>query len=462
MTEPKTTPELVADYVRRVITYSDEITWFGANGVGAALAEASAGQTSMSEEQARGVVRRHTLIGASGDALTEVMEESGVPRLGPVRSRVLVILRPWSTRVTAIVAGRLEVASSEKFEVGDSIRLTRADGSVSEILTIQAIDSGTGPNGNDELVVGLIVQSYTPVVGEDAVMVLLRRTKVAGTVFVSESGPAFQSLDDVTVGDSNPALLGESTSLALADKVWCEAVTPGKAGDVAALTITSLQTPDPDIRALTNPTRARGGEDTESDFSGKYRASHQPQLGAIETQAFLEALARRGNTDVLRALPEESDSISTMRIRVLTRSGGGLSVDQRVALAAYMSQRTRSQMLVEVFNLIPTAVEVIAEVSLSPGTGTPASRLAAAWRKAADKLADYLDYRKWPEGKSVDEAALLSIIQQTRGIATVTTSSFLPASDVLVASTSIPILAWFQLTDTASGLTFGARLSPTF
>ena len=33
-TEPKTTPELTADFIRRVVTYTDEITYFGGNGVG--------------------------------------------------------------------------------------------------------------------------------------------------------------------------------------------------------------------------------------------------------------------------------------------------------------------------------------------------------------------------------------------------------------------------------------------
>mgnify|MGYP001350307659 CR=1 FL=1 len=461
-TEPKTTPELTADFIRRVVTYTDEITYFGGNGVGAALAEATSAQTAMSEQQYRGLIRRHTLIGSSGDFLTDVMEENGVPRLGPQRSLVLVIVRPWSTRVTDINAGQVEVLDSSKFEVGDSIRITSSDGGTSEIVEIQAITTGTGPNGLDELDVGLVVQTYTPDPDDDDVLVLLRRTLVAGTQFDSDAGIAFQSLDDLTVGDSNPVMAGESVSLALADKVWAEAITPGKAGDVTALTITSLSTPDPDIRAILNPSRAFGGDDAESDFSGKYRAAHQPQMGAIETHAFLEALARRGNTDVLRAVPEDSDAISTIRIRVLTRSGGGLSADARAALELYMSQRTRSQLAVEVLNLVPTAIEVYADVTLTPGPGNALKRLTAAWRRAADKLADYLDYRKWPEGREVDEAALLTIVLQTRGIATLTTSTFEPAADTPVAAASIPLLARFVLRDTASGQTFGANLTPTF
>lgn len=460
MSDVQTLPDLTADFIRRVVAATDQITYFGANSVGAALAEASAGQTMQSEAHYRALLRRDTLLGASGDMLGEVAEEYGAVRGGPQHAQTLVLVRPWSAEVTAVTGTLVEVDDSSKFEDGDSVRITLADGSVSEICTIQSISTGTGPNGGDEFDLGGLINTYDP--DTTGVRLLLRKTKTAGTVFTSTTGVAFESLEDVTVGDANPVMAGESTSLALADKVLCEAVNAGEAGNVEALTITALESEDEDIRAVLNPSRAEGGTAEESDFALKFRAAHVPQIGAAETQAMLEALARRGNINVLRAFPEDSSRISTLRIRVLTRSGGGLSADERTALGSYMSQRMRSQLSVEVLNVVRTAVEVEADVTLDPGTGPAADRLAAAWRRAADRLATFLDWRKWPRGQAVDSADLLSLVNGTDGIATVATSSFYPGAEVAVDDASVPVFTRFVLRDTQSSETFGAVLATSY
>jgi uncharacterized phage protein gp47/JayE len=461
MNELPTLPDLVADYVRRVVSYTDEVTYFGDNSVALADAKATAELTQQSHALYRALLRRYTLIGAQGDDLTEVSEEYATPRLGPTHSRVLVIVRPHVASVTAITASSLlEVDDSSKFEAGDSIRIALSDGSLSEIVTISAITTATGPNGGDELDVGSIVQLYDPTT-ED-VKVLLRRTLSEGTVFTSTTGVSFESLEDLTIGDSNPVMLGESASLALADKVWCEAQEAGAAGNVEAGTITALQTADPDVRSVENPMRSHAGADTEPDYSLKYRTAHGPQIGAQETQAQLEALARRGNRDVLRAFAEDSDALSTIRIRVLTRSGGGLSANAAAALSAFMSQHLRSQLAVDVRAVEETAVEVEATIGLTPGPGTPAQRLERVWRLCADRLAGYLDWRKWPEAQSVDESQLLSIVRNTRGVASLVTSSFLPSADVDVAAASIPMFTRLVLRDLNSSATFGATLRTSY
>lgn len=459
-TDLPTIPELTAQYVLAVITHTEDVTFFGENGVELAFAKATAEQTSQGQDLYRALLRRDTVIGAQGDDLTEVAEEHGTPRLGPTHARVLLILRPWSAVVTAVSGSMYAVDDSSKFTAGDSVRLTLSDGSMSEVVEVVSISTGTGPDGEDELELGVVIGSYDPTTQE--VRVLLRKTKTAGTVATSTTGIAFEFLDDVTVGDANPVMLGESSALALADKVWAEAQEAGAAGIVENGTITRLQVEDPDIRAITNPQRSFAGEDEEADFTLKYRTTHGPQIGAQETQAQLEALARRGNRDVLRAFPEESDSISTIRIRVLTRNGGGLSTNARAALSSYMSQRLRSQLAVEVRNVETTSVEVEAEITLTPGTGTPAQRLEAVWRRCADKLATYLDWRKWPEAQLVDEAALLSIVRNTSGVATVTTSTFQPAADIEVPEASVPVFTRLVLTDISSSETFGADLQTSY
>lgn len=457
---PRTLADLTADFVRRVVTYTPEVTYFGENSGAYALGVSAAQLASSVEAQARAVLRRDTLLGATGDALVEVAEEAGVPKLGATRAQVLVIVQPWAATVTAITTNTLlEVDDSTHFEAGDSIRITSADGTSSEVVTIAAVTTGTGPAGGDELEVGLLVGTYDTDAG---VSVLKRHTLLAGTEFKSTAGVNFESLEDLTIGDANPVLAGESTALALADKVLCEAVTPGAAGNVEAETITDLVTPDDDVRAIFNPFAAQGGEEAEADFSLKYRTAHQPQLGAISTQAFLETLARNGNTSVLRAFPEDSDAISTLRVRVLTRSGGGLSVDARDALARFMAQRTRAAELVEVRNVVPTAIEIEADVSLDPGSGSVQTRLNAAGRRLCDAAASFLDWRKWAEGATVDEADLLGLVKTTPGIANVVTSSFQPADDTEVPAASVPMLVRVVLREVESGKSFGVDLATSY
>jgi hypothetical protein len=461
MADPQTTAELTADFVRRVITYTDEITLFSENSVGGALAKASAEQTAMGQTNYRALLRRQSLLGAQGDAAVRVAEEYGVPRLGPQRAQVLVIVRPWTTTVTAITDGKLEVDDSSHFEAGDSARIVSFDGETTELLTVHAVTTGTGPNGGDELDVGLVVGSYTPD-DDTPVTLLLRQVLAEGTVFTSSAGVTFESLDSLSVGDSNPVLAGESEALGLADKVWCEASTAGAAGNIEALTVTGLQDPNDKIRSVLNPSRGFGGADEEPEFSMKYRAAHAPQRGAIETPAFLENLARRGNTKVLRAFQEDSGEISTLAVRVIKRAGGGLGSAELEALGRFMSDRLRSENTVLCRNVVLTAVEVIATVDLDPGKDTRKKRLTDAWRRAADSLATYLDYQKWPAGLEVDEAELLTIVRTTRGIAGLTTSSFQPQENVPVDVASVPTLARFVLIDATNGYTVGADLSVTF
>jgi hypothetical protein len=214
------------------------------------------------------------------------------------------------------------------------------------------------------------------------------------------------------------------------------------------------------VRKILNPERAFGGADVETPFDLKFRASHIPTISNQETQAWLEALARRGDRDVLRVFEGTSAKISTMLGIVLTRNGGGLSSDAREALQRYLTQRTRSHLTVELENIVLTSVEIEADVTLDPGSDAAAVRLKAAWTLAADQYAIFLDFRKWERGRDVDEADLISILVQTQGIATVTTSTFSPASDIIVVD--IPVFTRLALTDTVSGETYGTFLETGF
>ena len=112
---------------------------------------------------------------------------------------------------------------------------------------------------------------------------------------------------------------------------------------------------------------------------------------------------------------------------------------------------------VSVSNLTLTSVEVEASITLQPG-----KTLEEVYRDAAGRLVTYLDYRLWVEGTDVDNADLLSIVNTTPGVATLQTSSFLPATPVVVAAESFPTLVRLSLRDLVSGQTLNADLAVSF
>lgn len=460
----KTTPELVQDAVQRLVTYTDEMTYFGENSANLAIAKLNAEHTSMAYQLRRGLLRRYTILASRGADLDKVIEEQGGRRRrGPQRGRTLVIFRPKTATVLSVVANDIEISNADAtpFAVNDSVRIRSEDGTTTEVVTVNAVSSSSeGPNGGTVLTVSGVVNTYAP--STENVRILLRHTLLAGTELTTNSGTAYQTVDDVTLGDANPVLDGESTALSLADKVWCEAVRRGSAGTIDARGVTGLAVPDAKVGAVFNPERSAGAADAETDFAAKRRTSHAGQGAALLTEAWLEAVAQRGNSNVLRVFPSASPSVSTIRGLVVARNGGGLSADARAALALYIAQRSRAALTIELQNVVFTAIEVSASITLDPGPGTARTRLRAAWLAAADRIADYLDWRKWPRGQDVDEAALLSLVLNTDGVATVTTSTFLPASDVVVADTSIPSFTSLSLTDTTSGLTLQAALTQEF
>lgn len=460
-TDLKTQPELFAEWTRRVVTYSEEVTWFGASGIGFAIGEATAGLAAQNNSLHRALLRRFTLLGAQDDDLEAVSEEYGTRKRKGGRARALLVLRPHVATVLGIVGGEIEVDVSTNFEAGDSIRIRNADGTVTESADIDSVSTGTGPNGGDVLDVGSLINTYDPTTD---VKVLLRQIITEGTSFQSDSGSAFEALEDVVVGDLNPVLDGESAVLALNDKVWVEAVNKGAAGNVAANTIKAFTTPNAKVKDVFNPERGFGGDDTESDFELKRRTAHGGQLRAQETVAFMEALALKGSSRVLRLFPASSDQVSTIGGVVLTRNGGGLSSDERNALASFMADRMRSNLGVELTNLVPTSVEVTADITVQPGNGTVKQRLKRAWTAAADRLATFLDYRKWdPETEAeVDNSDLLALVSQAPGVASLLTSSFSPSEPIPVALQSVPIFVRLTLRDTVSNETFGADLTPEF
>lgn len=458
----RTRREIVASTVRRLAAYAPSLTFFGrGSGVARGFAEAIADAEYLGHRTYAALVRRFSALGATGTYLDEVLGELGVRReTTGVRAKVLVVFRPASTTVADVTTSGgddyIEVEDATHFAAGAVLRIRSADGTTTETATVASVSVGTGAvNGWDELVItGGLSNAYSPTT--ESVTVTRRALVDAGTRLNSAAGVAFDTLGAIYTSDRNPVLDGESTALALADKVWAECVVPGDVGNVDPYAITEIATPIDGVTDVFNPAPAMGGASTESDELYRYRGVHDASAAGQETSAWLEALLRRANGDVARVVRTTSSEAGVMAVKVLG-SAGTYSNARLEALEDYANQRVRSYMTVDVTNVTLTAVAVEVKGTLDPGTD-----IDTFWKAAAGRLATFLDWRAWEFGVDVDEAELLAVVQGTPGLASMETATFQPSSDVAVDDESLPVLASISFMDTATGNTRGADLSVLF
>lgn len=454
MAEMKDRRTLVAEWIRRFLSYRPPVTWFGSSSVMRAWAEATAGLVHQAFVLYGALLRRVTLRAASGDTLTALAAGKGADRLGTQHAKALLVLTPYATEILSIASGATDVVTvndASPFAATDSVRFRNADGSVTETATVIAVVTG---GGTETIEVATLTGSYGA--GTDS-EVLLRYEVPRGTEVTTDSGIVYETLEAVTVGDANPVLSGESTFVGLADKVWAEAQEAGASSSIDAGEITSFVTPIDDVRAVTNPGPSTGGADEETDADLRYRTAHYPTTLNQETLSWIEALAVASSNDVLRAIKVDTSTAGTMAIKVLKRNGGTFTTTELDEIATYLEARVRSYMDVEVSNITLTSVSVEAQITLDPD-----AELVDVWRRASSELAEFLDYRTWQFGQDVDEADLLSILNGVEGVATIRTGSFVPAADVSVDDDSLPTLVNLSLEDLATGDTLNASLAVTF
>ena len=451
--------ELAQEGIRRMVAATPAITWFGEGGVARSFIDVAGQLGAYTGQLYTAVLRRYTLQAADGEQLDQVLVESGTPRRGAQRAKALVCFSPYSTTLMAITSGAtdlLEIPAGDgaNFAVSDSIRVRNSDATETEIATILAITSATGPSGGDELEVATLSGTYTP--GTDDCAVILRTVLAVGQQ-VTGNNQTFELLSSVSVGDSNPVLSGESAALALADKAWAECITAGAVGNVAAGSLTTLSPAVDGIIAVNNPNAATGGADTESDFAAKRRAANTTQGGAQETLAWIEALAQMGDDEVLRAVRSANIAVGTMQVAVVSRGGGAMSPARLAALGDYISDRVRSHLAIDVQNATMTSVEVKATITLRPNF-----TLRQVFASAAGRITDFLDLRKREFGDDVDEADLLVLVRQTPGVGSLETATFEPVVNVEVADDSLPVLTRLWLIDATSGDEINATLTQTY
>lgn len=454
--------ELFRKAVLLARAYTDGLTWFGVNSVIGAVLQVSAFMGEIGSQLAAATQRRSSLLAAEGEDLDNLLAESGTERRAGTRAQVLVVLRPFRASVTDITIGGgtgtndlIEVDDSSGLDVGMSIRIRSEDAAITEAKTIVAITVGTGPSGNDEIEVTALAGTY-PHASTD-VAILARVTIPAGSTFATSSGVSLSTLEEVTTGDANPALDGMSTAVSLADVAIAEADEVGTAGNIAPYDITDLATPITGLLEAFNPVAAQGGTDEESDAQARVRAIGQPAAANLDTEAWLYALARAGDEDVLRVRVLQAEAINEINVGVLTRSGGALGSTAKTALAEYLADRSRAALDISIDDITLTEVSIVATVSLSRG-----ATLREVWIAVCSAVADYLDYETWEWGTDVDAGTLYDVVRAVTGVESIDPDAFTPGADVTVGADSLPVLVNVQLVDAATGDTVSADLSAVY
>ena len=87
----------------------------------------------------------------------------------------------FSSQVTAITGAKIAVTDSvtPRFQVGQTVRIWSQDELTTESFTITDITQGTGPGGEDEIIVNVINNTYSP----STETVTLGRTPPTNEVF---------------------------------------------------------------------------------------------------------------------------------------------------------------------------------------------------------------------------------------------------------------------------------------
>lgn len=451
---PRDRQQLYADWVRYLTTYTTELTWFGVNSVIGAWGRATAGVVAVAQRMYASTLRRYSIASARDQWLTDAAREQGVERSVAAAAGALIVVQPIAANVASIVIAaapgidEIVVDDGSGFAVGDEIRIRNGAGTVTDVRTIASKPA------TNKMRVSTLTGTYTP--GSDDVDVLFRTTLPIGTLVRATNGVTFALAESVTTSDANAVLDGESDALALADKAWATATTRGSAGNVDARSINRLAVAVDGVRAVFNPAPARGGFDELPDHELRYAVAYGPQQVAQETEAGIEALARAASLQVLRAWNVGGETLGTMRLYVVHRRSA-FSASELTAIGSYVGARLRSGLTVEAINVTLTAIEVEGEITLEPET-----TLEAAWRAASAALSDLIDPSRATRGEYVEAALLLSTLRNSTGIASLDSSTFLPAADVVVGANSLPTFARLSLRDRTSGTTINAELAQTF
>ena len=246
------------------------------------------------------------------------------------------------------------------------------------------------------------------------------RTIPAGTVCMTSGLIRFETVQE-----------GVLRAEKVAVEVPVRAMEPGKAGNVAANTITYMAVAPVGIYGCTNPKACSGGTDKEGDESLRARVVDTfRRLPNGANVAFYESEALSFDKVAAASVIPRPRGIGTVDV-VVAGEGGLPGEDLLVELTDYF--RDRREIAVDVQVRAPRTSTVNVAVRVAPGAGRPFESVAAGVERAI---------RGWFTGKrlgrDVLRAELGDLIYNCDGVGNYAITA--PAADVAVDADVLPVL----------------------
>lgn len=255
----------------------------------------------------------------------------------------------------------------------------------------------------------------------------------SGTKAATEDGVTFETIETKSIGSD-----GGNTS-----NIAAEAVLAGKGGNVRAETITVLIDTIDGVTYVTNPARATGGQDYETDELLRNRAINRIAAMSLGISDSYKAWAQEADSSVLNAKPQwghPSYSDKTIVIHLVKDNGGVYTESELTAIQNYTQYRAPLGTTAKCLNLTWTTIDITAQIRMKQGYSMPTVK-----NYIEDNVSIYLDYRNREFGDDVEWSDIYALINNTEGVEDVSTALFTPASNVTVDDFSLPKLGTIQV-----------------
>jgi len=214
--------------------------------------------------------------------------------------------------------------------------------------------------------IGVTRKAATPATGKVKFTGTAGYTIPAGFEVQTETGIAFITDEDVTLGTDGTGIVGVT------------AVVPGDEGNVAANTITVIVVPSANIDTVTNPDPTTGGTDKETDHALRWRAKDALEAVGKGTVSAIETavLAVDGVTGV--------SSVEDLTTHTLTLTVSGVTKPNADVDAAI--EETRPAGILVTWD-VPTIISIYVSATIDVKDNVPAD----AESRLKDAIVSYIN-----------------------------------------------------------------------
>jgi len=254
-----------------------------------------------------------------------------------------------------------------------------------------------------------------------------------GTNVSTIDGVTFQTIETKSIGSDGGSI----------SNIAAESINAGKSVNVRAGTITEIINTIDGIINVTNPCRATGGQDYETDEQLRNRAITLISALSLGISDSYKAWAQSADNTVINAKPEWGNpaySDKTIVVHLVKDNGGVYTFNELDSIQNYIQYRSPLGTIIKCINIDWTHVGINAQIRLLNGYD-----MTTVKNNIEDNLSIYLDYRDREFGDDVEWSDIYSLINNTEGVEDISTAQFIPSSNVIVGNYSLPKLGIVQV-----------------